>query len=251
MKSKLLLVCVTIVAGAACWVGCGGDSTNGTTANPDAGGTPEGGGTPDTGTPDSSSGGLDAAKDTGTDAPVTGPFVTITYGAATCPAFTPCGGDPKGSWTVTGGCVTEEIFAPAKQQCPGIVESKVKIEARGTVVANAATITRKTEVKFAATLAIPKVCKDQIGPCATVSQALIFGGVKTAVCTDDAVTLGCNCDVTNPAVDNTSDAYTTAGNTLTTGAPPRTFDYCVAGNEIKYKETTAGTAIPALFVLTK
>ena len=38
------------------------------------------------------------------------------------------------------------------------------------------------------------------------------------------------------------------GNTLTSGN--QTFDYCVAGNDIMYKETTA-KAIPAVFTLTK
>jgi hypothetical protein len=59
---------------------------------------------------------------------------------------------------------------------------------------------------------------------------------------------GCDCDVGDSTNDDTTDAYTTAGNTLTSGA--RTFDYCVNGNDIEYQETTA-KAVPALFTLTK
>jgi hypothetical protein len=72
--------------------------------------------------------------------------------------------------------------------------------------------------------------------------------------TDAAGATGdCTCDVGNTTLDSTTDMYTTAGNVLTTGSgtAARTYDYCVMGSEVKSKETTAKTAIPALFTLTK
>jgi hypothetical protein len=251
MKSKLVGVCVTLVACAVWWTGCSSDPATGTN-NPDGGGgTPEGGSTADSATPDSS-GGTDAATDTGVDAALSGPFLPISYGAASCPAFAACGGNVKGSWTLTGGCVTEALFAPAKAQCAGIVESNVKIEARGTVVADAVTITRKTDVRFSATLAVPGACL-MGGSCAQLGPVIVaLAKLKTAACVSDGGT-GCTCNVTNDVNNDTADAYTIAGNTLTTGAgaSARTYDYCVAANEIKYKETTAATDTPAIFVLTK
>jgi len=248
MKSKLLGVCVTVAVCTAGWMGCSSDPVG-------AGPTPDGGGTPETGTPETGTdgGGTDAAKETGVDAALTGPFVPIAYGAASCPAFTPCGGDVKGSWALSGGCVTEELFAAARAQCATLVESKVKIEARGTLVADPVTITRSTEVSFSATLGVPVECKPGGASCAQIGTGLVaLAGLKTASCVDDGAG-GCTCEITNTLSDAASDAYTTAGNTLTTGAggTARTFDYCVAGSEIAYKETTATNKIPAIFVLKK
>ena len=257
MSSKLSHVAmagVSMVACAAVWIGCGGSSATstptpdgGTSLNPEAGATGEGGTVTDGGTTTDAS--------TKPDASITGPYLDIQFGM--CPPLAACGGDPKGLWTVTGGCVEDTIFDAAKMQCPGLTAHNVKFQARGTVLADATTIARKTDVKFTATFAIPKACKDgnPLGAtCMAAEQGIkLGGGLDTATCVDDAATMGCTCNVGNTTIDSTSDAYTTSGNVLTTGAgtTARTFDYCVAGNEIKYKETTAKTAIPAQFTLTK
>jgi hypothetical protein len=255
LRSKLspvAIAAVSLFACAAVWVGCGGDSaTTGTVTdagNPTAetGPTNEGGAGTDSGPSDSS---------TMPDASITGPYLDIQFGS--CPALTACGGDPTGLWKVTGGCVDDTVFDAAKAQCMGLTATNVKFQARGTVVADATTIQRKTDVKFTATFAIPAACKNAnpIGmTCAAAAQGIkLAGGLDTATCTDDTATGGCTCDVGSTTLDSTSDAYTTSGNVLTTGAgtTARTYDYCVMGSEIKYKETTAKTAIPALFTLSK
>lgn len=256
MRSKLSHVAfagVSLFACAAVWVGCGGSSAS-TGTTPDGGGvtteagtTPEGGTITDSGTPDTS---------TKPDAAITGPYLDFQFG--NCPAFTACGGDPTGLWKVTGGCVDDTIFAGAKMQCPGLTVTNPVFQARGTVLADATTITRKTDVKFTATFAVPKACKDGIGAgttCADVGTAIMLGaGLMMATCTDAVGGAGdCTCEVGDTTLDNTTDMYTTAGNVLTTGTgtAARTFDYCVMGSEIKYKETTAKTAVPAQFTLSK
>lgn len=96
-------------------------------------------------------------------------------------------------------------------------------------------------------------CKPGAATCAQIGTGLVaLAGLKTAACVDDGAG-GCTCDITNVLNDAASDAYTTAGTTLTTGAgaAERTFDYCVAASEISYEETTANNKIPALFVLKK
>ena len=172
MKTKLVPACVTILAAATWWTGCSSSdvtSANGIDAGgslPEAGGgEPEAGGKVDGGNADG------AAKDSSTDGSNGGPFVDIAYGAANCPAFTPCGGDPIGSWKVSGGCVTEAVLADAKKQCAGLVESDVKFRARGTVVTTATNVTRNTDVEYTAKLAVPPECKPTMPPfntCAAV-----------------------------------------------------------------------------------
>lgn len=251
MKSKLVLGCVMVVVGAAWWTGCSSDSTSPATTDDAGGGGTEAGGNTEAG------GGTDAGKtdapaDTGTvDSAVTGPFVSIQYGG--CAAFAPCGGDEKGLWKITGGCVSEAIFEQAKGACPTLVEKDVKFEGRGSVNADGTNIERKVELKFSATFEIPASCKTQnpLGStCTAAEQGLKFAGVKTATCKDAAAGGGCDCDVTNEFGETTKDTYTTAGNTLTSANPARTFDYCVAGTSITYRETTKD-AVPAVFALAK
>lgn len=246
MNSKFFVVGVAVLTSSVWWIGCGGSSA-GTTDTTDGGSGGEAG-TSEAGT---SEAGTDLPE-AGVDAAITGPLLDIQYKG--CTPLAPCGGDPKGLWKLSGGCVDEGLFAAAKQGCPGLVESNVKIQARGTVYADATTIGRKTEVTFTATFAVPKSCKDAnpLGPtCKNAEAGIKFAGIKTATCKDAAVGGGCDCDVANTVNDDTSDTYTTSGNTLTTGtAAKRTFDYCIAGAKFDYTETTAD-AIPAVFTLTK
>src|SRR5436190_1748658 len=116
--SKLACVCVlAIVSTTAAWVGCSGTGNGNVNADSPEGGSGAEGGRPEGGFEEG--GNEDApAVDAKADVPLTGAFVPIAYGAAKCPAFTKCGGDEKGVWNVTGGCVTEEAFAQAKSQCP-------------------------------------------------------------------------------------------------------------------------------------
>ena len=248
MKSKLFGVCVTLLASATWWVGCSSTVVESTA---DAGGnTPvEAGGQQETGP--IAEGGTDASTDSADGASPLGPFVAITYG--NCAAFTPCGGDPIGSFSMTGGCVGNGAFAAAKAQCAGIVESDVVIQARGTVVTNATTIVRNTEVKLAAKLAIPASCVTQAGgSCATIEAGITFvGKLDSASCATDGAG-GCNCTVGDTTAETTTDTYTKTATSITTGTgtTERTFDYCVTGNELKYLETTANS-VPATYVLTK
>jgi hypothetical protein len=246
MKSKLFVVGACVLVSSAWWMGCS-SSSSGTATAVDGGGTGSEGGNIEAG------GGTETGTDAGTDSStglvITGPFIDIQY--KSCAAFTACGGDVKGLWRLTGGCVDEGAFAAAKAQCPGIVESNVKFQARGVVSADATTITRKTEVKFTATLAVPVECKNAnpLGTtCKAAEAAVQFAGIKTATCTDAAAGGGCDCNVGDSTSDDTTDTYSTAGNTLTSGV--RTFDYCVAGSDLTYKETTA-KAIPAVYTLAK
>jgi len=243
MKSKLFVVGASVLVCSGLWMGCSSGSSvdNGT-----ADGGPSGSeaGASETGTTEGGSNDAGGGTDSSTTVEITGPLIDIQYKG--CTPLAACGGDVKGTWRLTGGCVPDGAFAAAKQQCAGLVESNVKFQARGVVFADATKITRKTEVKLTATLAVPQMCVAAIGTCADVATAIKFTGIDTATCAVSAG--GCDCDVADQTNENTTDAYTTSGNTLTSGV--RTFDYCVAGNEIKYEETTA-KAVPAVFTLAK
>lgn len=249
-NAKAIFVSCLVGASALAWVGCsGGTTTSGPT---------DGGGGTDSGSTTDAPSGTDSGttvKDAGKEAStLTGPFVDLKYGAANCPAFTPCGGDAKGTWNVSGGCIKEEIFDQAKAQCPTLEVNNVVFQARGYVSADGANIDRHTEVKFTAKFVVPSGCKAVIGTCSGVASAIkALGGMDTATCADDSATGGCTCDVGNTIEEKITDTYTAAGNTITTGgggAAARTYDYCVAGSSATFQETT-GAPQPAVLTGTK
>lgn len=248
---KLAFVSLSISLASIVWFGC--SSTNVITN-----GNPEGGTGTDTGTGTDSGGGADGG---GTDSTTTtdakkdieapsGPFVDLAYG--TCPALTGCGGDPKGRWNVSGGCVADTVFDDATKACPTIVISNVKFQARGYVDADAVSITRATEVKLSADFSVPSSCKAAVGTCATIAAAIqSIGQIDKATCADDA-SGGCDCAVEDTQLESSTNGYTTSSNSLTTnGSPAQTYAYCVAANKVSYQETTGGTPKPYVVEMTK
>jgi hypothetical protein len=205
--------------------------------------------------PSSTDSGADP-QDSGSTTPDSGqaPGATITYG--TCPAFTKCGGDLLGSWKVSGGCLSEDTFAAAKTQCPGLKETDVVITASGTVDVTATNVNRDVSISLTGKVAVPKTCLEG-APCAALGLGLTNpllapGGLafKTATCTDG--TDVCNCDVATTRDDKSDVGYTTTPDgTLTIpasgAAKEQTYDYCVAGSKLTYTETTA-TQTLKLFV---
>jgi hypothetical protein len=254
MRSRLFHVTVagvSLVALTASWLGCGGSSAS-SPATLDSGvAAVEAGSTPDAAADAADAAPATTDASTKPDAALSGPLVDLQYG--NCTGFSACGGDPIGTWKITGGCVDDTVFDSATSQCPGLTSSTVVFQARGTIVADATTITRTTEVKLTATFAVPQVCKESnpLGTkCPDLETALKVGaGLDTATCKDAAAGGGCDCDVGQTTNEATADAYTTSGNTLTSAA--RTFDYCVAESELKFKETTAKAPLPGFLTLTK
>lgn len=258
---KLLALSIFTLGGIMVAVGCGGseESTPGTTNPNDSGGggdatsntdapiTEQDASKPDTSTP----------KDAGADVVINAPEVAITYG--NCPAFAPCGGDPTGSWKLTGGCVREELFAPAKQFCPGLLETNVVFKGKGTANYAGGTATLASQVSFTADLFIPQSCLTFMGipiTCAQIGPALQSpqvpgGGFDTATCTSKGAGQGCDCKVGDTQTTSGSDTYTVTGNTLTTGAGD-TYDICISENATKLEsEKTGKEPLPAAFTFAK
>lgn len=216
------------------WIGCGGSEEG---SGSSSGGTADSGpetSAPDTGATDSGGGGL---LDVPFDGFIDAPKVPITFG--TCPAFTPCGGDETGSWKVTGGCLSDEILADVKAQCAGFTTSNETIEAKGTLDADGTNVIRRTQVTLKAKASIPKSCSP-IADCAVIALgAQTQLGFDKATCVDGDGGAVCDCDVEDTIVENSVGTYTKNGNTITTDAGD-TFDYCVQGGKLSYKQTNGG-----------
>lgn len=224
---------LAVLGASVAWVGCSG--SNATTAPPsdDGGTTVEAGGGADV---DGDSGSLDGRDATTDDVP-------ITYGE--CSEFSKCGGDIRGEWTVSGGCVRQDAFDAAKAGCPGFTESDVSIFANGTLVATSTVVERTLTVKFSATFLIPTSCAPiPVNDCSLIAAALQAGatGVPGVPKFDSATCVGvndaCDCDVSVSITEQRSDTYTATDGVITTEDPTRTFEYCAEEGRTTYLETT-------------
>lgn len=224
------------------WAGCtGGSSAESADAGSDAAVGSDGGGGTDV-EPSTS----DAGSDSGSS--IDAPEVEFTYGA--CPAPTPCGGDPKGTWRfAAGGCVAELTT----DMCPDVVVSKSSIKARGIIAVGEGTLERRMEATTSGTVEIPASCMNgqpcNLAPLILTAQPPTGPGFDTATCKDLGTDGACECEVTKNVTDTSSTTYTVAGNTITTD-DGKTYDYCVEGSTMKYRDRFQDV-LDANFVLTK
>jgi hypothetical protein len=244
---------IAVSGGVVGFVGCSSDSGGGGGTTTDAGNADTGTTPTDSGGNADTSTGQDSGADTSTAADTGVPGVEVNLQYGNCAAFDPCAGDPKGKWAVTGGCVSETVFDPAKANCPGIVESNVVFKAKGTIDTNATNVDRKTSIFFSAKVNLPKVCVDSV-PGASCPLVAFFlksaqgGSFDNATCTSDGAG-GCNCDISDTTVETTNDTYTQNGATITTGGG-KTYEFCQKTTKLEYRET-GQNATPAVLELTK
>ena len=229
------------------WVGCGGSEATA------PGGVIADSGSDSTPVVDSSKPDTSAPVDAKPDGFIDAPEVALTFG--TCPTFTPCGGDEKGSWKVSGGCLSDSFLAGVEDACAGFTTSNETIKAKGIVTADGTNITRRTEVTLTAKAFIPFSCAPpSFQNCSAIAAGAQFQyGFSKATCAPNQANDGCNCDVERTASEDSTGTYTASGNTITTGSGD-TFDYCVAGNKLTDTQTN-GTGnqkpLPLYIELTK
>lgn len=221
------------------WIGCGGSETDSSSGGPADSGSEA------TTTPDSSKPETAPPIDAPFDGFIDAPEVTLTFG--TCPTFTACGGDETGSWKVSGGCLSDSFLAAAQDACAGFTTSNETIKAKGIVTADGTNIIRRTQVKLTAKAFIPLSCAPGgIDDCSLIGVgAQAQYGFDKATCVANDAGDGCNCDIEETVAENTTDTYTKAGNTITTGAGD-TFDYCVASGKLTYTQTNSQGNQPPL-----
>lgn len=243
MVTKFFSLAGIAALGGFVWMGCAGKADgSGPSGAPgsDAGTNPNGTKSPDGGGGNGTGDG-DGDGDGGSTQPA---GVKVTYG--TCPAFAKCDSDPVGSWTVSGGCLSDEGFKAAKTQCPGLKESDVAITANGTAEITATNIKRKSTIHFSAKANVPRSCAFNLG-CNLIAMGLrgeIAADQLNGLKFDEATCVSgtnntCDCDVASTITEETDATYTKAGGTMTTASSPaRKYDYCVTGNKLGYTETT-------------
>jgi hypothetical protein len=151
----------------------------------------------------------------------------------TCPSFTACGGNPSGTYDYTAGCI-DDVFANARQQCPGLDTSKAKVTIKGSIyfLANSA-LHRAITVTTSGSITFPQSCT--AGQCATVENAL-KGTFDSVSCTGSS---DCTCTISNVESESDATTYTISGSTVTTGDGEK-YSICEKSGTLEYKGKSAG-----------
>ncbi len=175
------------------------------------------------------------------------PITVLTMG--TCPALTACGGDVVGTWDVSGACIEVPIES-ALAACPGAMVTRREGRARGRVVFGAAPMIARRVAQSEATVEmfVPDVCATAVGGCATL-QALIQRGAPGATCTATP-TGSCNCTASASYTIDDGDGYSVMGNEIVSATLNKRWEYCVADNVLRYRDTsTSGAREPGTISL--
>jgi hypothetical protein len=203
--------------GGASGAGMGGSGSGGA---PSAGGSPsaEGG-----------AAGANATGGSGSSIDVPASTRTVPASVGTCPAFTPCGGALDGIWTYASVCLDPAELGLDLLQglCEG---SSIAFEdgAGATLAFDRGQVARRGEALGDGSLIMPIDCVDaMLGGCAELEP---FLGIP---CVESATSCTCSYPAT---VDFGQQPATSDGSVFVFG-DGRTFDYCVEGDELRYRET--------------
>lgn len=166
-------------------------------------------------------------------------------GFGSCSAFTPCGGDVTGVWTYTTACADSTAFQGAVQQACATATTTEHGVVSGTLTFSGGRVQRSGTYVVTADIHVPSNCV--VVSCAVV-QGLLATSLSGVTCSDGAAG-SCDCIASRTGGSIASQAYTASGTTITL-ADGRTFDYCVTGTTLVYRETTAN-AEPGTYTLSR
>lgn len=165
------------------------------------------------------------------DVPVGGSAPTSS---GSCPAFTPCGGELVGSWAYTDVCPV----APDAPFCPDLTVDFAMGGAAGLAFANGQVARSGTPVGDS-TIHFPASCLSFLA-----CSDLPLLTQMASECSEEPG--GCACIVPF-IIDWGQQTYASTGTELRLG-DGRTFDYCVEGDRLMYRET-GDAKEPGVFTL--
>ena len=164
--------------------------------------------------------------------------------------YTPCGGDPTGTWNVKNACAQNDVassmnnyLASQSPKCSDAVKS-ADATMTGTVQFASGTVTydTKTVINMNATLSASCLSSQGVpianaATCNAVASGMASQGV-TGTCTPSGST--CVCALTSTQTNTSSDTYTVSGSTFTEGSG-NSYPFCVKGNSMTVQESTPET----------
>ncbi|MDP2276275.1 MAG: hypothetical protein Q8N23_04055 [Archangium sp.] len=236
--------------------GTGGGSTGGGTGGGSMGGG-SGGGSMGGGAGGGSTGGGGGGVpmfDAGTIArpdggTLTPPTVVLTF-ANDCGAVSNCAGNEVDAWAYSTGCIDDSAFsrvtsAAMQLGCTATVTNK-NGAISGSAVFDGTAVHRAVVGQVNFTLSAGGNCSNPLFCNGVQGQLGSFGLSGTCA----VVGTECVCQLSFDIGQSGSQSYTYTAGQLTTANPTETYDSCITGSVLTYRETTDG-GIPGVFSLSK
>lgn len=159
----------------------------------------------------------------------------VRTGDSSCPPLAPCGGNELGTWDVGGGCI--DLVSPEQlMSCPGARVSRATGRARGRVTFAGGIARRASQWEVEAELFIPAVCAAVVGGCSAL-QTFVRASFPGSTC----MVMGagnCQCAVRMGGAIDDGDLYTTSANQIVSTSSGKRWNYCVAGNQLRYTDVS-------------
>ena len=177
------------------------------------------------------------------------PTIALTF-MPNCGIVALCPGNEVDAWAYASGCIDDSAFARVTAAasavgCASTISNKNGSIA-GSVIFDGTSVRRVVLGAVNFTFAASGACASSFVCNAIAGQLGTFGITGTCA----VVGPDCVCGLTFPLAQNNSQSYTYVGGLLTTSAPVETYNSCITGSTLRYRETTDG-GIPGVFSLTK
>jgi len=165
--------------------------------------------------------------------------------------FTPCGGDPTGTWDIVSVCLQGDLAAAANAgyaadsaDCSSLC-TEATLAAQGSVTYSAGSVQPNAVLSLSETLEMTASCYAALfgkawnsASCATVAQMLEKQSGTTAACS--AGNSICNC-VYMDTTQAVADTYTVNGTTLV-ASDGSTTEFCVQGSTMTQRDSFGNNA---------
>ncbi len=155
---------------------------------------------------------------------------SVSNDPALCESFSPCGGDPIGSWSLAGFCIVDNDVS--FDECPGATVDNNDSRS-GSVQLNSdnsyqVDVTNNSQF----TISVPGNCLTEANDCSSVGQE-----DESLVCSGDPAS-SCTCTSEDITVDMTTGTWAVSDNTitLTNEDGTDTLEFCVEGNTLTLRD---------------
>ncbi|MET0413334.1 MAG: hypothetical protein ABW217_18650 [Polyangiaceae bacterium] len=172
----------------------------------------------------------------------------VAFQDGNCSEFVPCGGALAGTWVFSDACIDDgDLGLDLSDDGCEDVAASVDATVSGALNFSGNSVQHLGAGTGSGQLRIPNLCTLAIASCPGL-RALIDNDVDAC----DQSGVDCLCDFETAEAQWDRETFQAQGSTITFGGG-RTFDYCVDGDTLTYRETSEGVSPQdaALHVLTR
>lgn len=180
---------------------------------------------------------------------LTPPTIALTF-MPDCGPVSLCSGNEVDAWAYASGCIDDAAFSRVTSGADALGCSSTITNKSGSIAGSAvfdgASVHRTVVGAVNFTFSAGTPCNNSFVCNGAAGQLAQYGITGTCA----VVGVECVCQLSFDIGQSGSQGYTYVGGLLTTQAPSETYDSCITGSTLRYRETTDG-GTPGVFSLTK